>query len=476
MSKIFMSRGAPEVVRNCLAIRIDCALPRRMKTRLALTLVLVLSSLSAVAAIAPGPPQDLNVTVNGNAVTFVWQPPSTGAAPTSYELEVSLSPGGAVMARFLLFPAATATLGGVPDGVYYVRVRAQNAEGTSDPSNEVIVPVPSGPSGCGGPPAAPTQLTANLLGNLATLQWTASGGCGAPEYVVHAGSAAGLSDLGVANVRGVTNFSASAPAGTYFVRVLALNAFGASAASNEIVLNVGGCVAAPTAPQALSGSVSGTTVSLSWNPSSSGCAPVTYTVLAGSSPGASDLAQVNAGGQTSLSSPAPAGTYYVRVTASNTVGTSLPSNSVTVTIAASPTPVPSVTEWSVTQRFASVTGPDNCWVREQRARLTGLVSADLPMRVTYSGSAITLASDYFPADYSGTVGGPEFSTTMGVPLEGGGRPCQDGTLFQQNPGVSRVSGRFSADGQVLTATEVNSYTLTSGEPVTYVWEWVATRR
>ena len=39
------------------------------------------------------------------------------------------------------------------------------------------------------------------------------------------------------------------------------------------------------------------------------------------------------------------------------------------------------------------------------------------------------------------------------------------------PGVSVLSGRFSADDQFMTANEVNSYPLTSGEVVTYTWEW-----
>jgi hypothetical protein len=32
-----------------------------------------------------------------------------------------------------------------------------------------------------------------------------------------------------------------------------------------------------------------------------------------------------------------------------------------------------VTNWIVTQRFLSVTGPDNCWVKYQRGSLTGAV-------------------------------------------------------------------------------------------------------
>jgi hypothetical protein len=98
------------------------------------------------------------------------------------------------------------------------------------------------------------------------------------------------------------------------------------------------------------------------------------------------------------------------------------------------------------------------------------------MTVTRSGGSISLDSGYFQVNYAGTATGNDFSATGRQPLEGGGRPCKDGTRFEQMPGVSNLSGRFSADGRELTATEVNSYRLTSGEPVTYTWEWRATRR
>jgi hypothetical protein len=48
-----------------------------------------------------------------------------------------------------------------------------------------------------------------------------------------------LSNIAVANVGPVLTLSAVAPPGTYFVRVFAQNAFGSSAASNEIVVVVG---------------------------------------------------------------------------------------------------------------------------------------------------------------------------------------------------------------------------------------------
>jgi hypothetical protein len=134
------------------------------------------------------------------------------------------------------------------------------------------------------------------------------------------------------------------------------------------------------------------------------------------------------------------------------------------------------TGWSVTQRFVSVNGPDNCYVRLRQRELTGLVFPNVPMGVTRSGGSITLQSSFFPGTYVGTYSDSAFSAELDKPLEVGTGAACDGTIYQQMPGVSNVSGRFSADDQSLTATEANTYLLTSGEPVTYTWDWQATRR
>ena len=144
-----------------------------------------------------------------------------------------------------------------------------------------------------------------------------------------------------------------------------------------------------------------------------------------------------------------------------------------------PAPPPAssgVTNWTVTQRFVSVTGPDNCWVREQRQRLTGAIFTDLPMIVTRTNGAIRLDGSFFQVNYAGTFSGSDLTAAGVAPLEGGGRPCQDGTSFTQMPGVSNLTGSFSVDDQRATLSEVNTYRLTSGETVTYTWSWEATRR
>ena len=95
------------------------------------------------------------------------------------------------------------------------------------------------------------------------------------------------------------------------------------------------------------------------------------------------------------------------------------------------------------------------------------------MGVTRSGGSVSLQSGFFPGNYVGTLSGSEFSAKLDKPLEGGGTVC-DGTSFNQMPGVSNLTGRFSTDDQ-LTATAVNTYLLTSGEAVSYTWDWQARR-
>lgn len=210
-----------------------------IQSRIAFALLLANCLFSTLLAQTPGTPQNLAATVTGNTVTFTWQAPSVGGIPTSYQLEASLSPGGALIAT-LPVSSSPATVPNVPNGVYYVRVRALNADGPSAQSNEVVVAVPSGATTCTAPPAAPTGLSGNAVGTLVSIVWApAASGCVPTAYVLQAGSAPGLSNIALVNVGAATSLSASAPSGTYYIRVLALNAFGSSAATADVVVTVG---------------------------------------------------------------------------------------------------------------------------------------------------------------------------------------------------------------------------------------------
>jgi len=137
----------------------------------------------------------------------------------------------------------------------------------------------------------------------------------------------------------------------------------------------------------------------------------------------------------------------------------------------------SATNWVVSHRFVSVTGPDNCWVRKQRDSLTGVYFTNMDMTVERSNGAISVKSQWF-VEYAGTTNGADFTAQQVKLLEAsGGSLCPDGVNVQQLPGgTSVLSGSFSANDQSLTANEVNSYRLATGEAVIYTWEWQATRR
>jgi hypothetical protein len=129
-----------------------------------------------------------------------------------------------------------------------------------------------------------------------------------------------------------------------------------------------------------------------------------------------------------------------------------------------------------THRFASVEGPDNCWIRLQRQRLTGVVFSGLDATVTRLDGSIRFQSRWFDS-YVGTYSGSEFSTEAVTPLEGGGGQCPEGgPSTPQQPGTSRLTGRFADDDRTLTGNEVNTYRLTTGELVTYTWAWTGTRQ
>lgn len=91
---------------------------------------------------------------------------------------------------------------------------------------------------------------------------------------------------------------------------------------------------APGAPGQLGAAVSGNNVTLTWSAPTSGGTPSTYVLAAGSSAGWSNLGSFPTGNtQTSFTATnVPNGTYYARVSAQNTLGTSAASNEVTFSV------------------------------------------------------------------------------------------------------------------------------------------------
>ncbi len=135
-------------------------------------------------------------------------------------------------------------------------------------------------------PDAPTNFTVAAVLSTVTLSWTpASTGGVAQRYIVDAGAAPGVYNLGSATYPASVTSTAigNVPAGTYYLRVRAENALGRSVSSVERAVTVGACTP-PGPPGTLSGSSTDTLVNLRWSAPSSGVAQ-SYRLLAGTGAG-----------------------------------------------------------------------------------------------------------------------------------------------------------------------------------------------
>jgi hypothetical protein len=194
--------------------------------------VIELGWLGASAPCAPpGAPHSLTAAAAGLTAQLAWQPPASGPAVSNYLLEAGSSPGASNLAQAPISGGQTTLQASAAAGVYYVRMRAQNACGLSAPSNEVLVSLQASCS----PPGVVGALQFSRSGRAVTFAWGPA--AGATEYLAEVGSAPGLSNLLVAVVTG-TGGTALAPPGTFFVRLRPRNACGVGPASNEVMVVV----------------------------------------------------------------------------------------------------------------------------------------------------------------------------------------------------------------------------------------------
>jgi hypothetical protein len=179
-------------------------------------------------------------------------------------------------------------------------------------------------------PAPPRNLTFDASQPVVTMGWTAGGGSTTTGFVIEAGSASGLGDLGRFFVGPITQVSALVGPGAYALRAFAVGPTGTSAASSEILFTRPAPSAAPNAPAGLTGSVTAGVVSLSWSPSANA---TTYVIEGGSATGLIDLGVLPTGVlDTNIAGALPAGTYFLRVRAANRFGLSPVSNEVQVIV------------------------------------------------------------------------------------------------------------------------------------------------
>lgn len=317
-----------------------------------------------------------------------------------------------------------------------------------------------------GAATAPIDLAGTISGSTVTLTWTLAGSEAALGYVLEAGSSAGQSNLANFDTGNpATSFTTTGvPAGTYFVRVRLRAASGVSGPSNEITLVVAGgsCASAPGAPSGLTSAASGSTVTLQWAAPSAGCAPTGYSIEAGSSAGASNLANL-ATGSTSTAFTASGvgdGTYFVRVRATNQFGASPASNESTLTVG-SPAPGGFTVDMPVAAGDTAgnvyviwpfgVHGGGHAadghpgWDVEIRPGANALVAADGTVSSTF------LDGDTYNIRIQHSVGGASYATDYT-------------NIASLGPGIA-IGARVTR-GQVLGAAAVRSQTIGT-TPVTF---------
>lgn len=182
----------------------------------------------------PGAPGSLVASVAGTTVTFTWAPPASGGTPSSYVLMAGLSAGFTTPIAIVPIAASSTALSvpGVPPGTFFVRVVAQNAGGISGASNEVALTV-----GSVQPPGVPTMNTPQVVGNTVSLSWTPGAGPAPASYVLVVRTGGGIF-LGSLPFGGTSIAIPGAPSGSYLLTVVAVNAAGASAPSNQVSLVV----------------------------------------------------------------------------------------------------------------------------------------------------------------------------------------------------------------------------------------------
>lgn len=184
----------------------------------------------AGGVVTPQPPTSPLAWTAGGRLTFTWSAPTTGPAPTDFVLEAGTAIG---LSNIAVVPVSgrAFTFEGVPPGFYFLRVRSRVGGAVSTPTADVMINVGNVPA----PPSPPQNLFHSRVGATVTFTWSAPAIGTATSYILEAGTAAGLSNITSFNTgsAAATFVVPGVPPGTYYVRVRAVNALGASPVSNE---------------------------------------------------------------------------------------------------------------------------------------------------------------------------------------------------------------------------------------------------
>jgi len=134
---------------------------------------------------APAAPVGLTASVGGGLLTLTWSTPTAGGTPTDYVLQAGSAFGlSDLVPAVALGPLGTSwtyPLTALPDGTYFVRLYARNAQGLSPASSDAVFTT-------GAVPGVPIPLEATVhADNSVLLRWLPpAGGSSVTHYAIEA--------------------------------------------------------------------------------------------------------------------------------------------------------------------------------------------------------------------------------------------------------------------------------------------------
>ena len=283
-----------------------------------------MSATPVTPATVPGAPALNSASAGGGAVTLAWSAPASngGAAITGYT--VTANNGASCLTAGL-----SCTITGLTNGTTYsFTVTATNSVGTGLPSNAMSAT----PVAAATVPGSPTLNSATAGNGQVSLTWSApasNGGAAITSYRATASNGLSCTTAGLGcTITGLTNGIA------YSFTVTATNSVGTGAASNALSATPVTPATVPGAPALNSASAGSGAVTLAWSaPASNGGAAITsYRATA-----SNGLSCTTAGLSCTITGLTNGIAYSFTVTATNSVGTGLPSNAMSATPVAAAT-------------------------------------------------------------------------------------------------------------------------------------------
>ena len=314
------------------------------------------------AATAPGAPTLTSATAGNGSVSLQWTPPADGGSQiTNYNVYRSTQSGQEVFLTQLGNVTSYTNTGLTNGQIYWYKVLAVNAVGEGALSNELSAT----PQATATVPGAPTLTSATAGNGSVSLQWTppADGGSQITNYNVYRSTQSGqevfLTQLG--NVTSYTNTGLT-NGQIYWYKVLAVNAVGEGALSNELSATPQATATVPGAPTLTSATAGNGSVSLQWTPPSDGGSQITNYNVYRSTQSGQEVFLTQLGNVTSYTNTGLTNgqIYWYKVLAVNAVGEGALSNELSATPASAALPPDPPT--NLTAQPASGRGVNLTWV------------------------------------------------------------------------------------------------------------------